>query len=217
MTMEGLLKKLGMTFLLFLFSFGVGYGVMLHTSEWEPINRDPAAVRQVSDFSNLSGTDLSDAMKKRILLGSAVVREKQSLGIELGHFAMAKITGEKTLACQEFQKVTLRFEAEGVATNGERPVMEVEGACEFSLDMTKISPILIPVDKVLAEKPSDGEIQYREGRPVTLRFRGVMEEWPTRWLLTSVRLSNSGEQKEFLIDFEEVSQILGHPMMVNFK
>lgn len=211
------MKKLGMTFFLFAISFGVGYGIMYHTSAWGPITRDPAAVRQVYDFSNLSGTDLTVAMKKRLLSGSSIIRDKQSLGVELGHFAMAKITGEKTLACQEFQKVTLHFEAEGIATSGERPVMEVEGACEFSADMTKINPILIPVDKILAEKPSDGELQYREGHAVTLRFRGMTEEWPTRWLLTGVRLSNAGEQKELLIDAEEVSQILGRPMMVNFK
>lgn len=211
------MKKLGMTFFLFIFSFGVGYSIMLKTSVWEPIARDPAAVRQVYDFSNLSGSDLTVAMKKRLLSGSAIVRQQHSLGVELGHFALAKITGEKTLACQEFQKVTLHFEAEGMATSGERPVMEVEGACEFSADMMKINPILIPVDKILAEKPSDGEIQYREGQPVTVRFHGVNEDWPTRWLLKSVRLSNAGEQKELLVDAEEVSQILGRPMMVNFK
>lgn len=215
--MEGLLKKLGMTFFLFAISFGVGYGVMLQTSTWGPITRDPAAIRHISDFSHLSGTDLTDAMKKRLLTGSSIVRDRQSLGIELGHFAMAKISGERTLACQEFKKVTLRFEAEGIATSGERPVMEVEGACEFSQDLTTIHPIFIPLDRILAEKPSDGEIQYRDDQPVTLRFRGMTEEWPTRWLLTAVRLSNSDEQKELLIDAEEVSQILGHPLMVNFK
>lgn len=211
------MKKLGMTFFLFAISFSVGYGIMYQTSAWGPIARDPAAIRQVYDFSNLSGSDLTVAMKKRLLAGSAVIRQKESLGVELGHFALAKLTGEKTLACQEFQKVTLHFEAEGIATSGERPSMEVEGACEFSADMTKINPILIPLDKIMAEKPSDGEIQYREGHAVTLRFRGMTEEWPTRWLLTGVRLSNAGEQKELLIDAEEVSQILGRPMMVNFK
>lgn len=211
------MKQLGMTFGLFLFAFSVGYGIMLHTSDWGPITRDPAAIRNVYDFSSLTGSDLTDAMKKRILAGASVVHEQQSLGVELGHFAMAKITGEKVLACQEFSRVVLRFEAEGIATSGERPVMEVEGACEFSDDMTKIQAIFIPVNKILAEKPSDGEIQYREGRPVTLRFKNITEEWPTRWLLTSVRLSHTGDQKEFLIDSEEVSHILGRPMMVTFK
>ncbi|MGZ3803201.1 MAG: hypothetical protein ACXVB4_03250 [Pseudobdellovibrionaceae bacterium] len=211
------MKKLGMAFLFFIFSFGVGYGVILHTSEWEPVSRDPAAIRQVYDFSNLSGMSLTNAMKKRLLSGSTVIRKNQSLGVELGHFAMANIAGEKTLACQEFQKVSLRFEAEGVAIGGERPVMEVEGACEFSEDMTKINPILIPVDRVLAEKPADGEFQYREGTPVTIRVHGLSAEWPTRWILTSVRLSSSADQKELLIDSNEVSEILGRPLMVYFK
>jgi hypothetical protein len=95
--------------------------------------------------------------------------------------------------------------------------MEVEKTCEFSEDMTKISPIFIPVDKVLAEKPADGEFQYREGKPVTIRVHGMPSEWPTRWLLTSVRLSNSSEQRELLINSDEVSEILGRPMMVYFK
>lgn len=215
--MEDHLKKLGMTFLLFTLSFVAGYGVILQTSEWGPIARDPAAVRQVSDFSNLEGSALIGAMKKQLLSGAAVVHENHSLGVELGHFAMAKITGEKTLACQEYQQVTLRFEAEGVAISGERPVMEVEGACEFSSDMTKIQPVFIPLDRVLAERPTDGEIQYREGRPVTLRFRGLPEEWPKRWLLTAVRLFNPLEQKELVVDQAEVHQIMGRPVMVNFK
>jgi hypothetical protein len=215
--MEGHLKKLGTIFGLFAFSFLFGYGVMVHTSEWGPIARDPAAVRQVYDFSSLSGSELNQAMKKRLLSGASVIRQQSSLGVELGHFAMAKLTGEKTLACQEFDKVVLKFEAEGVAISGERPEMEVEGACEFSSDMTKINPIFIPVDRIMAEKPGDGEIQYREGKAVTLRFHGMPDQWPTSWLLTSVRLSNPGQQKELLIDTEEVNQILGRPMMVNFK
>lgn len=211
------LKKLGTIFVLFAISFLFGYGMIVRTAYWEPVNRDPAAVRQVSDFSNLSGTDLTLAMKKRLLEGASVVRMQSSLGVELGHFAMAKLTGEKTLACQEFEKVTLRFVADGVAVSGERPEMEVEGACEFSTDMTKINPILIPFDKIMTEKPGDGEIQYRDSKPVTLRFHGVSEQWPTRWLLTSVRLSNPGLQKELLVDNQELSAILSHPMLINFK
>lgn len=211
------LKKLGTIFFLFTFSFFVGYRMIMYTSYWEPVVRDPAAVRQVSDFSNLSGSELTLAMKTKLLSSASVVRAQASLGVELGHFAMAKITGERTLACQEFEKVTLRFEADGVAVSGERPVMEVEGACEFSADMTKINPIFIPIDKIMGEVPGDGEIQYRDNKPVTLRFHGVSEQWPTRWLLTSVRLSSAGTQKELLVDAGEVSTILGHPMMVNFK
>lgn len=215
--MEGLLKKFGTVFGIFFCSFLAGYGVMVHTSEWGPIARDPAAVRQVYDFSNLSGSDLTQAMKKRILTGATLVRQQSSLGIELGHFAMAKLTGEKTLACQEYDKVILRFEADGIAVSGEHPVMEVEGACEYSSDMTKISPVFIPIDKIMAEKPGDGEYQYREGRAVTLRFHGMPDEWPTRWLLTSVRLTSPTQQKDLFVDASEVSEILGRPMMVNFK
>lgn len=211
------MKKLGRIFGLFAFSFLLGFAVMYQTSDWSPINRDPAAIRNVFDFSNLSGADLNQAMKKQLIKGVAVIRDEEGLGVELGHFAMQGLGGGKVLACQEYQRVTMSFSAEGMASNGEKPRMEVEGPCEFSADMTKINPILIPVEKVLREAVADGELQYRDGRPVTLRFHGMTEEWPTQWLLTSVKLIDTKNDREVSVDKEELGTLIERPVVVNFK
>lgn len=215
------MKKLGMILSLFAFCFLVGYGVSVTTSKEHALNaanqRDPAAIRNVFDFSTLSGTDLTTAIKKRLLAGAAVVQYDEGLGIELGHFAMEGITGGKALACTEYQKVILGFSAEGMASSGEKPTMEVEGKCEFSSDLTKINPILIPVEKVLHETVSDGELQFRDGTPVTLRFHGMTDEWPRQWLLTSVKLANASGTREVIISSDEVKAMLSQPMVVNFK
>lgn len=211
--MEKVYKALG----LFAICFLCAYAFMLHTAEWTPSSRDPAAVRQIYDFSNLSGDDLQSAIKNRLLKGATVVRENQSLGIQLGHFALASATGEKTMACREFEKVTMRFEADGVAINGDRPVMEIEGPCEISGDINTISPLFIPVDKVLAEKSNDGVMEFNEGQSISLKFHGMPEQWPKRWLLTSVKLSSQTEQKQILVESEEMGHILGRPLMLNFS
>jgi hypothetical protein len=210
------LKKFGTIFGLFAVSFLMGFGILVRTSQWNSMNRDPAAIHNVSDFSTLSGLDLTHAMKKRLLAGAAVVRSDQGLGVELGHFAMQGFTGAKSLACQEYHTITLGFSAEGMASSGEKPLMEVEGVCEFSSDMTKIDPILIPVEKILHEPAVDGELQFREGRRVTLRFKGMTDEWPRQWQLISVKLSNSNGLQDVLIEGDEFKAMLGRPMVVNF-
>lgn len=214
------MKKLGTVFALFSFAFLIGLITILHSNPdgFSGSNhRDPAAIQNVFDFSSLSGVDLSIAIKKRLMSGAHVVRYNQSLGVELGHFAMQGQNGGRSLACQEFQKVTLGFSAEGTATGGEKPTMEVEGHCEFSNDMTKINPILIPVDKITKEAPSDGEVQFRDGKAVTVRFHGMTDEWPTQWLLTSVKLENEKNTETVIINNDEVKELLGQPMVLNFK
>jgi hypothetical protein len=214
------LKKLGSIFALFVFAFVVGYTAILHSTHGSfssGSHRDPAAIQNVFDFSSLSGADLSIAMKKRLLSGAQVIRHDEGLGVELGHFAMQGFGGGKTLACQEYQKVTLSFSAEGMASSGEKPTMEVEGKCEFSRDMTKINPILIPVDKITKESPSDGELQFRDGKPVTVRFHGMTDAWPNQWLLTAVKLENENGAETITINSDEVKELLAQPMVLNFK
>lgn len=211
--MKNLSKVLG----LFALSFIVGFAVLMHSHQVTTANRDPAAIQNVFDVSTLSGLDLTQAMKKRLLAGAAVVREKESLGVELGHFAMQGMSGGKALACQEYQKVILEFRAEGVASAGEKPRMEVEGPCEFSSDLTRINPVLIPVSKVLLEASTDGELQYRDGKPITLRFQGMTDTWPTQWMLTAVKLTSYKGSQDVVIEGEEMRTMLGQPMILNFK
>lgn len=200
---------------IFAFCFAAGFSIISATTTRFSPSRDPAAVRQVYDFSHLRGSALEVAAKERMVTGLEVFRNGGSVGFGIGHFAFINDKGERTLACREYGRVSLVFEAEGIVVNGERPTMEVEGGCEFSSDLTKINPLYVPVAQILGEKPADGEFQFREGRAVSVRFTNLSDEWPRKWVLTNLKLNNGKD--EFGADRNELRKILGHPMMINLE
>jgi hypothetical protein len=177
-------------------------------------SRDPAAIRQVYDITHLHGSSLDKAMKERMLLGLETFKDDQGFGIGLGHFAFSLDSGEKVLGCRAYEKVILHFEAEGVAVNGEKPTMTVTGKCNYSSDLTKIDPLWIPIAKIFGERPSDGDFSDYD-RPVHITFNNMADEWPRKWVLTSMTVQ--GEKGQVDISKYEVGQILGKPFMINLE
>lgn len=210
------MRKFYGVFCLFTVCFVAGYSVINYTTDEYQVNRDPAAIKNTFDFSHLRGEKLHEAVKQRLLSGLELKKSSGGAGISLGHFVFVNENGEKKLACQEFGKVSLAFEAEGVSVAGDKPVMEIEGRCEFSADMAKINPLFLPVAKIVGERPGDGEFQFNEGSTVTVRFTNLPEEWPRTWLLKSVKLVDEKNSEALVIESDEVARYLGHPMVLNF-
>lgn len=182
------------------------------------VTRDPAAIRRTYDFSMLNGSALEAAAKQRILSGAKVVRSNSEVGIELGHFVVKGADGQKALACQRYSKLVLTFEGDGSAINGELPRMDVEGACEVSNDINSISPLMIPVAKILGEPVGDGEFSFRENKALAIRFTNVLDQWPTSWHLKSVRLFDSQKTTDqVVISAEEIKGISSKPVILDFK
>lgn len=199
---------------LVVFSFFIGLIVIRVSEKKFAPQRDPAAIRQVFDFSRLRGSALEIAVKERLISGLDVHKTEQGFGLSLGHFAFQKENGEKTLGCQHFQKVIMSFEAEGYAVSGNKTSMEIEGQCEYSSDLAHINPLVVPMARILAEKPGDGDFNFQEGKNISLKFLNVPEEWPRKWVLIGVRIV--GEGQSISVDRNEVTQILGHPLLVSY-
>lgn len=210
------MRKFYGVFVLFALTFAAGYSVISYTTDVVPVNRDPAAVKTGFDFSHLSGPKLQEAVKQRLLTGLELKKGSGGAAIGLGHFVFINNSGEKKLACQEFGKISLTFEAEGVSVGGDKPEMELEGRCEYSQDMAKISPLFLPITKILGERPGDGEFQFNEGSALTVRFTNLPEDWPRIWLLKSVKLINQKDSEVLTVESDEVAKYLGHPMVLNF-
>ncbi|PIS10889.1 MAG: hypothetical protein COT73_06990 [Bdellovibrio sp. CG10_big_fil_rev_8_21_14_0_10_47_8] len=210
---------------LFLF-FGFGLFISFSSSEFPMeistvptprASRDPASIKKVYDFSSLGGSALDFATKQRLLEGARVVREKNDVGVELGHFVIRGSSGQKEFACQTYSQIVLSFEGEGVAVAGEHPSMEVEGACEISSDINRIAAVWIPVSRILGEPVADGEFDYREGHPAKLKFSNVSDQWPTLWQLKSVRLTDpSGKVADVIVQAQDLKELVGKPFLVNF-
>lgn len=201
------MKKYSISILFVFMNFVFGLVMAFSTIQKFQIERNPAAIRQVYDFSQLRGSALEVAMKQRLLTGLEINKDEEGIGISLGHFAFLTDAGEKTLGCHVFQKVVFQFESDETAVNGEKSLMDVEGPCEYSTDIGKIDPLWIPVNQVLAVKPADGDLEFREKKQVTLRFNHMADAWPRRWVLVGVKIVSP--QKEVALNRNEVNQIMG--------
>jgi hypothetical protein len=178
--------------------------------------RTPAAIRKVYDFSDLDGSALSQASKQRLISGFEVTRDNDEIGVRLGHFVVAGQNGEKVFACERYDRVVLSFEGEGVAVNGDKPKMEVEGQCEPDQDINRISPLWIPVARITAATLEDGEQMYENrSSGVRVKFANVSDQWPPQWVLTSIRLTNAG-QEQVTIDNAELREMVQRPVVLEF-
>ena len=180
--------------------------------------RDPAAIRRMYDFSNLQGSALQTALQHRLMDGARVVAENGNVGIEFGHFVLAaKNAGDKVFACQRYSKIVLEFEAEGVVFAGEKPTMEVSGACQMAENINTISPLWIPVARVLGEPVGDGEFDYKDQGGLQLKFTNVVQSWPKQWALVKMKMiSDDNEVVE--IDHHALRDRLrlNRPLVIQF-
>lgn len=173
--------------------------------------RDPAAIRKVYDFSGLDGSELSEASKKRLISGFEVTREGENIGLRLGHFVISSASGQKVFACDHYDRVILSFEGEGVAVNGDKPAMEIEGPCSTDQDVNRISPLWIPVARLSGETLDNSEPDRSD---VKLRFSRVSEEWPAHWVLVKVKLRNQ-QDEEVTIEQTELRELLDRPVVIS--
>lgn len=188
--------------MLFVISFAAGWWLLqvswqgkshINVAQVQRLDRDPAAINQVFDFSTLRGTALSEALKKRLLQGAEFLRKDQRLGIKLGHFVVSGPNGRRIFACARYDKIVVIFRAQGMAVNGKRPQMRVVSDCRISKNVNETATIWVPVDRVRNEKPTEMRLDYMLDLPVSLTFKNLFGSWPKSWELVSIELYNSGE------------------------
>ena len=196
-------------------TFLIGIYIIYSTNDKYLIRRDPSAIRQHYDFTNLSGSALEIAMRERIISQIEIVKNENEFGLNLGHFAFKSDNGENLFGCQFFNKVILVFEAEGAAVNGMKPTMEVEGPCQSSEDLTKINALMIPIKKLMGETPVDGDINFNNAQQISMRFLNLPDAWPQIWNFIGVRMNSS--QQQFIIDRNEITKIIGQPLLITIQ
>lgn len=178
--------------------------------------RNPAAIKRDLDFSKLDGSELLTATQKRLVSAAKVIATEGLLGVELGHFVARDTTGERRLACEAlYDRVAMRFDAEGVASAGEIPEMEIDAPCKISeTDIASLTPVWIPVAKILGGKPVNSEL---ETDGVKFKFNSMNGSWPVSWRLKSVRLYDSRDtSREVSISNRELREIRPQAFVLNW-
>jgi hypothetical protein len=155
-------------------------------------SRDPAAIREVFNQTDTSGLR-AIRVDKDELQGTKITKTHDSIGVELNHFLVQTPSGKKTFACVNYDKVALTFEAVGMAVSGEPSTMTVEGDCTPTKDYSQITPIWIPMSKVVSGKAKDMSLDYLGYNPIHLKFQNIDLDWPEQWTLTQVRFFMSSQ------------------------
>jgi hypothetical protein len=188
------------------FSFSVNLENSRSDSDF---SRVPASSIEVRD-GDLSDENLTNQLKARILRGLKVIEWKDQAGIELGGFTLNSANGEKIFACDEFPKIVLIFEGEGVAHSGSKPQMEVSGPCLES-ESGQIEALLIPNFQLAQGNPFQGEWPLSDlgGKIV---FYNTAEEWPSAWALTGIYFENSVGVTQIEITLNDLIRWIGQPV-----
>ncbi len=195
-----------------IFAFAIGQLIIYTTNDKFAVHRDPAAIRQTYDFTNLNGSALDIALKQKVLGDLEIVKTAGNFGVSFGHFAFSTSDGQKFLGCEYYEKVVAVFESEGTAVNGEKATMEVSAPCKYSDNLAKIKAGLVPIKKIMAEVPQDGEMSFQGEIPVNIKFQNLSDSWPTQWHMITVRMESP--QYVFIIDRNEIVKIMGQPLLI---
>jgi hypothetical protein len=198
-----------------IFAFAIGQLIIVKTNDKFSTRRDPAAIRQTYDFTNLKGNALDIALKQKMLGDLEVIKTADSFGISFGHFAFSTSDGQKFLGCEYYEKVVAVFESEGTAVGGKKSTMEISGPCKYSENLTKIQAAVIPMKKIMRDAPQDGEMTFQGEIPVNVKFQNLTDSWPTQWNLINVRMESP--QYVFIIDRNEISKIMGQPLLISVQ
>jgi hypothetical protein len=77
---------------------------------------------------------------------------------------------------------------------------------------------MIPVNKILSEDVGEGEFNFREGRPIMVRFANVSDSWPKAWVLNSIQMFEVNQPAQGIeLKGSELKERLAEPKVLRFK
>ncbi len=188
------MKKTFGSLAVFVTFFAFGYGYLVLMSDSFQMLRDPAAIRDNHDFSNLREDALKIAMKERLIRDFNYGIHDENLEISLSHFYISNSEGAKTSLCNTYPRVQMRFEVHGVVVNGDAPTMEIEGPCMTSTQSpNRLQAFLVPLTS-LPETSQDVDLELNNAvhseQPLRISFKNMEPNLPNQWILVSLALKN---------------------------
>ncbi len=171
------------------------------------VGRVPAAIHKNLDFSRLDGAALLNASQKRLLTAAKVITDRDGIGLEFGQFVIRTADGQRQLACDYYDRLTVTLVADGIAVSGEKPEMTINAPCYTAADLTRTEPIRIPTERIEAEIATDMDLTYPDVADTSFQFRHMPQRWPKRWALTGVKLYRESEPgREIQVDQDEIRE-----------
>jgi hypothetical protein len=191
-----------------LFALCLCFGLSIFFSNLNPnlTQRDPAAVNgKYFQISSLSSEEIKNQINEKMKVFPTFQGKKS---IQLGGFSSA--------LCKNFPEIEIEFFADGVAIAGESPTLKVTSPCENAQDPSEIASILLPIEKLLAEKPRNAEYKF-DGFNTKIEIKNAADEWPKTWILKSVHFkSHDGKRKSAFFKKLKSDEINFRPIVIEF-
>ena len=181
------------------------------------INRTPAAIEERGLFNFFDkGDALQTALHKDIVSSIEIAKNEKNFQINVRNFLVKN--QDNLRLCEYFNSYTLTFEAEGIASSGERPTMTITTPCEVSAKTNLPVPVVVPVDDIFKLKPNDADISFEVSPKASFSFRNVSDMWPGHWVLSKVQFSHSNfSSREVIIDRKEIYKLSKNPSVMAWE
>lgn len=182
----------------FCLCFSLGLSAFFAISEDIAIQRDPASINgKLFQISTLSTAQIRNQIHQTIKIQPTVAGQKT-----------VRLEGFSSALCKTYPTVELQFVADGVAVAGEFPHMNVTAPCEAGQDPAEMASIVLPVGRILAEKPRNAEFRF-DGFKSRVEFTHSSDTWPRTWILKTVLFkSDLGKNKTVHLDKNESGDLI---------
>jgi hypothetical protein len=108
----------------------------------------------------------------------------------------------------------MQFKGDGIAVDGEPPIMTIEAQCLPGQDPADLASIVIPTQKILQQKPANATFKF-DGSDSTYAFSGSGDAWPRIWILKTIIFKNrNGADK--IVAFDQIIKDGLKPTVVEF-
>ncbi len=165
--------------------------------------RAPAAIRNSSDYSEVSHRNLGAPVEAQLVSEAEVAVREGAVGIYLGN-PLLRTTEGLEFACQVkgregvYDRIEMSFMGTGISTSGDTAELIVEAPCEAGEQAWALAPIWIPIKQIVSVAAKDADYQTDSEHPVTIHLRHVADEWPPQWVLSRVKLFRADDDENFL-------------------
>jgi hypothetical protein len=106
------------------------------------------------------------------------------------------------------------FEAEGVAVDGQKPVLQIDGPCQTGDDMNYLAPIEIPFAQLKNQSPRQQQFTFGSSHVMAINNP---DGWPRQWALSAISLTNDQDPSKVIsISHEQIIKNLNKPVLMNW-
>jgi hypothetical protein len=181
-------------------------------------DRTPAAIENQNFFQLFPKSDsLQAELHKDIVNSIQIAKDQRNFEINVRNF-LVKYQQQNLHLCEYFDSYVLTFEAEGIASSGERPKMVVSTPCEVSAKTSLPVPVIVPVEDIFKLTPGDTDIRFEVNPKASFSFRNVPDVWPEHWVLSKVQFSKSNSsEREVIIDRREIYKLSEFPITMTWE